>query len=157
MREWTLFGECVGICTKFHCKVYFNWELSLIASYCTCTSIILSTTDFTILACSFLRYYHLLSFSLPSASLNPVYKLHIFYYHVITYSILYLYWLIYFYFFIQHNNELNELMKDMEGWRAALLRLNSVIDWDRPYHPLVLLAPITFIFLWVAVHFIHLY
>ncbi|GAB1604927.1 ADP-ribosylation factor-like protein 6-interacting protein 1 isoform X1 [Argonauta hians] len=47
----------------------------------------------------------------------------------------------------KHNNELNELMKDMEGWRAALLRLNSVVDWERPYHPLVLLAPITLIFL----------
>ncbi|XP_014782507.1 ADP-ribosylation factor-like protein 6-interacting protein 1 isoform X1 [Octopus bimaculoides] len=49
----------------------------------------------------------------------------------------------------KHNNELNELMKDMEGWRAALLRLNGVVDWDRPYHPLVLLAPITIIFLLV--------
>lgn len=40
-----------------------------------------------------------------------------------------------------------EVMKNLEGWRAALIRINSILQWEKPYHPVLLLAPTTLIFL----------
>lgn len=56
--------------------------------------------------------------------------------------------LLLFYFFnYQPDNSLNEVMKNLEGWRAALIRINTIVQWEKPYHPVLLLAPTTLTFL----------
>lgn len=48
------------------------------------------------------------------------------------------------------DNSLNEVMKNLEGWRAALIRINTIVQWEKPYHPVLLLAPttLTFLLIW---------
>ncbi|XP_025082921.1 ADP-ribosylation factor-like protein 6-interacting protein 1 isoform X1 [Pomacea canaliculata] len=41
---------------------------------------------------------------------------------------------------------LSELKKDLEGWREALLPLNGLLTWEKPYHPGILVGVTTFIF-----------
>ncbi|XP_067673692.1 ADP-ribosylation factor-like protein 6-interacting protein 1 [Haliotis asinina] len=44
------------------------------------------------------------------------------------------------------HNELEELKKDLEGWREVLLPMTRLLNWDKPYHPAVILGVSTFIF-----------
>ncbi|XP_076459159.1 ADP-ribosylation factor-like protein 6-interacting protein 1 [Babylonia areolata] len=46
-------------------------------------------------------------------------------------------------------NDLDELKRDLEGWRQVLLHLQSVLKWERPYHPVVLLGAVTLVFVLV--------
>jgi hypothetical protein len=39
------------------------------------------------------------------------------------------------------------MKRDLEGWREVLLPLNGLINWDKPYHPAIIVGLNTFIFL----------
>ncbi|KAL5018928.1 hypothetical protein ScPMuIL_004650 [Solemya velum] len=47
---------------------------------------------------------------------------------------------------VKHNNEINELKKDLEGWREVLLPLSRILAWEKPYHPFIILGVVTFLF-----------
>lgn len=41
---------------------------------------------------------------------------------------------------------LETMKRDLEGWREVLLPLNGLINWDKPYHPAIIVGLNTFIF-----------
>jgi len=42
--------------------------------------------------------------------------------------------------------ELERLKKDLEGYREVMLPINKVIEWEKNYYPVALVAAITLIF-----------
>ncbi|XP_050391321.1 ADP-ribosylation factor-like protein 6-interacting protein 1 [Patella vulgata] len=46
----------------------------------------------------------------------------------------------------EESNELSELKKDLEGWKEALIPLNSLLEWEKPYHPGIIVGTTTFLF-----------
>ncbi|XP_033751688.1 ADP-ribosylation factor-like protein 6-interacting protein 1 [Pecten maximus] len=47
----------------------------------------------------------------------------------------------------QQHNELNEVKRSLEGWREVLLPLNGLLNWEKTYHPAIIIGLNTFIFL----------
>lgn len=46
----------------------------------------------------------------------------------------------------QNQVELERLKKDLEGYREVMLPINKVIEWEKNYYPVALVAAITLIF-----------
>ncbi|XP_069125305.1 ADP-ribosylation factor-like protein 6-interacting protein 1 [Argopecten irradians] len=44
-------------------------------------------------------------------------------------------------------DELSELKRSLEGWREVLLPLNGLLNWEKSYHPAIIIGLNTFIFL----------
>jgi hypothetical protein len=42
---------------------------------------------------------------------------------------------------------LENMKRELEGWKEILLPLNGLINWDKPYHPAIIVGLNTFIFL----------
>ncbi|KAJ8318068.1 hypothetical protein KUTeg_003159 [Tegillarca granosa] len=41
---------------------------------------------------------------------------------------------------------MNEIKRDLEGWREVLIPLNGLINWEKPYHPAIILGFTSFVF-----------
>ncbi|XP_071131298.1 ADP-ribosylation factor-like protein 6-interacting protein 1 [Mytilus edulis] len=41
---------------------------------------------------------------------------------------------------------LERIKKDLEGWKEVLLPLNGLINWEKPYHPPIIVGLSTFVF-----------
>ena len=48
--------------------------------------------------------------------------------------------------------QLDELKRDLEGWREALLPLRGVIVWEKPYYPAIIFGITTLLFALVLFH-----
>ena len=42
---------------------------------------------------------------------------------------------------------LQEMKRDLEGWREVLLPLTSLLKWDKPFYPAVIAGAVMFFFL----------
>ncbi|ESP04041.1 hypothetical protein LOTGIDRAFT_203419 [Lottia gigantea] len=49
----------------------------------------------------------------------------------------------------ENTDELSEIKRDLEGWREALIPLNSLLEWEKPYYPAIIVGTTTFLFLLV--------
>lgn len=44
------------------------------------------------------------------------------------------------------STDLQNLKKDLEGYREIILPFNKVLEWEKPHYPAILVGSITFIF-----------
>ena len=51
-----------------------------------------------------------------------------------------------FVFFQSPSNNLQQMKRDLEGWREVLLPLNGLLHWEKPYYPAIIVGVNTFIF-----------